>query len=237
MKTERPVIGIVEWPYLDKDNDYIYEVMTPIIEWVVRSGGIPIGIFPSNIDNFVDKDIYEIPVLTEIEQKNLYSSLSMCDAIIKPGATKTYNHERQIYDFCHQENIPFLGICAGMQMMAAYGTERMANVKNDSNVNHKSKDMYSHKILIKELTLLKKILNKDEIMVNSRHNYHIPNSGCQKISAVAEDNVIEAIESPINDFQIGVQWHPELLPKDDENSQIIFGELIEHAKSYHMKKI
>ena len=74
-------------------------------------------------------------------------------------------------------------------------------------------------------------------MVNSRHNYHIPNSGCQKISAVDEDNVIEAIESPINDFQIGVQWHPELLPKDDENSQIIFGELIEHAKQYHKNKL
>ena len=52
-------------------------------------------------------------------------------------------------------------------------------------------------------------------MVNSRHNYHIPNSGCQ----------------------IGVQWHPELLPKDDENSQIIFGELIEHAKQYHKNKL
>ena len=229
----KPVIGIVEWPYLDKDNDYIYEVMTPIIEWVVRSGGRPIGIFPSNIDNFYDKGIYDIPALTEIEQQDLQESILLCDAIIKPGANKTYNHERQIYDFCHQSNIPFLGICAGMQMMSAYGTEKMANIKNDSNVNHRE----NHKILIQELTLLKKILNKNEIMVNSRHNYHIPNSGCQRISALAEDGVIEAVESPINDFQIGVQWHPELLPKEDENSQILFGELIEHAKQYHKKKL
>lgn len=232
----KPIIGVIEWPYLDKDGDYIYEIPTQIVEWIIRSGGRPLGIFPSNIEQFYDKKLTEIPPLTEFEHKDLVESVSLCDAIIKPGGNKTYNHERQIYEYCYKNNIPYLGICAGMQMMAAYGSEKMTNVKNDSNINHRSDDLYAHKILIQELTLLKKILKKDEIFVNSRHNYHISNSGIQNVSARAEDGVIEAIESPTCDFHLGVQWHPESLPKDDENSQIIFGELVEHAKHYQKIK-
>lgn len=228
----KPIIGIIEWPYLDMNDKYIYEVVTPIVEWVVRSGGRPIGIFPSNIEQFYDKRLSEISPLTELEHKDLMESVSMCDAIIKPGGNKTYNHERQIYEYCFKENIPYLGICAGMQMMAAYGSEKMFNVKNDSNITHFTQDLSAHKVLIQELTLLKKILQKDELIVNSRHNYHISNSGIQRVGALAEDGVIEAIESPICDFHLGLQWHPEDFPKDDENSQIIFGELIERAKHY-----
>ena len=92
----KPIIGIVEWPYLDKDNDYIYEVLTPIIEWVIRSGGRPLGIFPSNIEAFVDKRLSEITPISEIEHQDLIESIKLCDAIIKPGATKIYEHERKI---------------------------------------------------------------------------------------------------------------------------------------------
>lgn len=51
----KPIIGIVEWPYSDKDGDPIYEVMLSVVEWVIRSGGRPIGIFPSNIEDFINK--------------------------------------------------------------------------------------------------------------------------------------------------------------------------------------
>ena len=90
----KPIIGVIEWPYLDKDGDYIYEIPTQIVEWIIRSGGRPLGIFPSNIEQFYDKKLTEIPPLTEIEHKDLVESVSLCDAIIKPGGNKTYNHER-----------------------------------------------------------------------------------------------------------------------------------------------
>lgn len=232
----KPIIGIVEWPYLDKDGDTIYEVMLPIIEWVIRSGGRPIGIFPSNIDDFINKKVKDISLLSEIEQKELNESLSMCDAIIKPGALKIYGHERLIYKYCHDNNVPYLGICAGMQIMASYNKDKITNEKNDSYIKHSSKELYAHKVLLKKLSLLGKMLNKDEIMVNSHHNYHIKDSGVQKISGYAPDGIIEAIESDNCDFHIGLQWHPELAPKEDEVSQIIFGELVENAKKYKLTK-
>jgi len=227
----KPIIGIVEWPYLDKDGDKIYEVVNPIVEWVIRCGGRPVGLFPTNIDGFVDKRIPDLNELTEIELRELKEMVTMCDGIIKPGATKMYPHEHKIYQYAYDENIPYLGICAGMQIMRGHNAEYSPNIKNDSNIIHQSKEEYVHKVQIVPNTLLYSILKKDEIMVNSRHNYHIPNAGIKNIAAYAEDGVIEALEDPNKLFHLGVQWHPEDLPIEDENSQIIFGEFIEASKN------
>lgn len=232
----RPNIGIIEWPYKDSDGDIIYEILMPIVEWVIRCGGNPIGIYPPNIDAFLDKRISEIKSLTDIEIANLKDNLKLCDAIIKPGATRIYNHERMIYDIAYKNNIPYLGICAGMQIMANHNSENIINVKNDSDIKHHSKEIYAHEVSINTKSNLYKMLKKEIIMVNSRHNYHVGNTNNNIVCASANDGIVEAIENPYLDFHLGLQWHPELLPSNDENSNIIFNELIEHAKVYKLKK-
>ena len=233
----KPIIGIIEWPYLDKENRNIYEIRIPLIDWIIKSGGKPVGLFPSNVTSFIDKKISDIPELNDVEKRNLYDSICLCDAIIKPGASRIYEYERKIYEYCYKDDIPYLGICAGMQTMASYGKENIENENNNSKINHNSEKIYAHKILLEKLTLLKSMLGKDEIVVNSLHNYHIKDSGIHKINAYSEDNIIEGIESKDNSFHLGLQWHPELLPKDDQSSIIIFGELIESAKKYKKKKL
>lgn len=232
----KPLIGIVEWPYFDKDQDKVYEIMIPIVEWIVRSGGRPIGVFPSNVDDFLDKRNPELKELGEVELADLKETISLCDGIIKPGALRIYPHESKIYEYAYNENVPYLGICQGMQLMRNHNIEYTPNVKNDSDVIHHSKDTYIHSVNIVPNTRLHSILNKDEIMVNSRHNYHIPDSGLKQIGAYAIDNVIESIEDKDKLFNIGVQWHPELLPIDDENSINLFGEFIESAKVYKKRR-
>lgn len=231
----KPIIGIVEWPYLDSDNDKIYEVFTPIVEWVIRSGGRPIGLFPTQIQPFIDKRIPELELMNELEEAELKETISMCDGIIKPGATRIYPHENKIYEYAYSENMPYLGICAGMQIMKAHQIPYVPNEKNDSNIIHHTKEEYAHKVNIVKDTLLSSIINNETIMVNSRHNYHVPNSGNKKVAAYAEDGIIEALEDPSRLFHLGLQWHPELLPVSDENSQAIFGNFVESAKIY--KKI
>lgn len=232
----KPIIGIVEWPYLDKDQDLIYEIRNEIVEWIQRSGGRPMGIFPTQIKNFVNTRLRDLPEMTMDEKKDLKETLEICSAIIKPGATKIYSHERYIYDYCLENNMPYIGICAGMQTMANHGNHQVENVKNDGFVNHYSHEPYIHDILLKKNTKLYSLLGKDIITVNSCHNYHIKNPGIHKISAYSEDLVIEAIENTTADFHFGLQWHPELLPKEDKNSQIIFGEFVEAAKTYQKRR-
>lgn len=228
----KPIIGIVEWPYIDKDGDKIYEIMIPIVEWIIRSGGRPIGIFPTAIDEYLDKKIPEINEMNRFELAELKQSIQMCDGIIKPGATRIYPHENIIYDMTCELDMPYLGICGGMQIMRNHNTEYAPNVKNDTLIKHHSKEEYAHEVNIVKDSKLHSILNKDSIMVNSRHNFHVPDSGIKRVAAKASDGIIEALEDTKKLFNIGVQWHPELLPADDENSINLFGEFIESAKTY-----
>lgn len=230
----KPIIGIVEWPYVDKDDDRIYEVFTPIIEWIVRSGGIPIGIFPSQIVEYYDTRLRDIKDMDSIERKDLIDSLKLCSAIIKPGALKIYEHERFIYGYALEKDIPYLGICAGMQIMASHSKQLIENVRNIDGSHH-SKENYAHSVQIVKNTLLHNIVGTNEIMVNSRHNTHIKDNGVQRISAVSNDGIIEAIENPNASFNLGVQWHPELLSENDQNSKKIFESLVERADNYQKK--
>lgn len=231
----KPIIGIVEWPYLDKDEDKIYEIRNEVVEWIIRSGGRPIGIFPTQIENYVNTRLRDIPQMSTKELYDLKETVKMCDAIIKPGALKIYHHEQEIYKYVVEEDIPYMGICAGMQLMANYNTPNIRNERNAGFIEHHSNDSYAHKIHVNKGTKLYDILKKDEIMVNSLHNYHIPTTELQ-IGAVSEDEIIEEIENPNLSFNLGFQWHPELLPKEDENSQIIFGEFVGAAKKYQKRK-
>lgn len=232
----KPIIGIVEYPYEDKDGDLIYEVLSPIIESVSKAGGRAIGIFPTQIANFQNERLRNIPDLTKQEKIDIVDSIEICDAIIKPGAVKIFGFDRFIYHHVLQKNIPFLGICAGMQTMAAHNKEWIQNQKiENTDITHKLSDTaYAH-----EVTLLpgklKSIINKDKIMVSSMHSYMVPDSGIHNISAIALDGVIEAIENPNCDFNIGLQWHPELMG-DDENSKLIFKALLESAEEYSYRK-
>lgn len=231
---KKPIIGVVEWPYQDQDGDYIYEVINPVIEKISKHGGIPIGIFPTQIEKFQETRLRYIKDLTNSEKEDLNTSIEMCDAIIKPGALKIYGYERYIYDYVFKKDMPYIGICAGMQLMASYN-KKIENVKNeDLGVEHKSKEEYVHKLKILKETLLYEILKKEEIMVNSKHGYHISNPGIHKCSAYSEDGLIEAIENREKKFNIGFQWHPELL--NDENTDKIFDRFLDEAEKYNFQK-
>lgn len=232
----KPIIGVLEYPYKDKDCDLIYEVLSPIIESISKSGGIPIGIFPTQIADFQNERLRNIPELSSHEKNDIVNSIKMCDAIIKPGALKIFEFDRFVYEYVLKENIPYLGICAGMQVMASYGKEFICNKKiENTSIQHKVRNEdYAHEIKLLS-GKLKKMLKKNKIMVNSRHLYQIEDSGINKVSALSKDGVIEAIENPLCDFNIGLQWHPELM-KEDENSKIIFNHFVDAAENYSYKK-
>ncbi len=113
-------------------------------------------------------------------------------------------------------DIPILGICGGMQLLAvALGGKLIQHIP-DSVANalaHEQpnpRDEAGHSVTIKPQTMLHRIIGKEEIEVNSAHHQAVREAGNGTvISALATDGVIEAIEHPDYRFCLGVQWHPE----------------------------
>lgn len=233
---EKPVIGVVMYPYRDSDSDRIYEASSNIIEMLSKHGARSIGIFPTQTVNYQDDDYDTLPKLTEVEKKDLINSIEMCDGIIKPGAVVLYDFDRYIYEYALKKDVPFLGICGGMQIMAAHQKPEIENIRIESSIKHNVKgNSYAHGISIMPNTKLFRIIGKQNIEVSSKHNYRIPDAGIHDVCAVSPDGVIEAIENKSATYALGLQWHPELM-SEDENSNKIFNSFVSAAKTYRRNR-
>lgn len=67
-------------------------------------------------------------------------------------------------------------------------------------------------------------------MVNSFHHQAIKELAPEfKVTALADDGIIEGIERAGDRFVVGVQWHPEMMAKTDANSQQIFAAFVQQC--------
>ena len=141
---------------------------------------------------------------------------------------------------CSRENnIPFFGICLGMQMAViefsrnilklkdANSTEMDQNttnpvislMDNQKNITEKGGTMRlgAWKCKIKKNTLVHKIYDKDVISERHRHRWELNEKYIEKLNENGlktsginpETNLVEIIEYPKNDWFVGVQFHPE----------------------------
>ena len=226
----KPIIGIIgneDYSYLNRNSIGVFENYRKAI---IKYGGVPILILPPQEINYHETSTKNNLNLNEDEKQILIAQIKLCNGIVIPGGHKIFKYHKFICDYCNKNNLPLLGICMGMQTMCDYNNDNL-NIKIENEL-HKSEDDYVHKVEIKKNSKLFDILNEKEILVNSFHNYKVPNSGSYEISATCDD-VIEAIEKKEDLFNIGLQWHPEKNYDKDLNSKKIFISFIEAAKLYY----
>ena len=189
-------IGII-----GRKNDDKITFNQEIINVIYKYNHIPLGLIV-NFDNNPKLEFNKI--------KNL---IDICDGFILQGGSDYYEIDLLIIKYLYDKNIPTLGICLGMQAMAMAFDGSMADIDN-----HKSLDKYVHYVKIINNSKLHKIINKNKILVNSRHKSYIKNTNLKTVAL--SNNIIEAIEDESKNFFIGVQWHPESLM--DNNSILLF---------------
>lgn len=67
--------------------------------------------------------------------------------------------------------------------------------------------------------------------VNSRHHQGLHQiAPGLRVTAAADDGVVEAVESTANNQILAVQWHPENMYKHDQVAQNIFKDIVQRAK-------
>lgn len=224
----KPIISIIGRVATSKSGDDTICAWEEIRLSVVKSGGIPLLILPTN--DFLYNKINEVPLLTEEEKKDLYSIVDLCDGIIFQGGLEWFEYDAVVFNYAFEKDIPILGICAGMQMMACidkYDSFKDLTIPNNTAINHQEKNKkYVHSIEVIKDTLLFDIVKEKKIDVNSRHSCHIDGVKNFIISAYSPDGLIEAIEYPNKKFVLGLQWHPESMLSYDSYANEIFKRFI-----------
>lgn len=223
----KPIIGIVAKNDIQEENYEVFCCMESIRKAIVRFGGIPLMILPTQDVNYEKLSTKDSIDIDDDSKEDMYSIVDMCDGILFPGTYKLFGYDLCIYQYALKKDIPILGICGGMQLMglADYNTLDSKDIllKNETVINHFQKGVeYVHKVKVLKDTLLYKILEKEEIKVNSRHNYHINKVNNLTISASSEDDLIEAVEVKDKKFALGLEWHPENMIDYDLDACKIF---------------
>jgi len=211
----RPVIGIVA--SLNKERKF-YAGGKAYVDAIQAAGGLPL-------------------LLAAIDDESVAAQFStQLDGVLLPGGPDVdpvHFGEEPMYDYtvidperdhfelllarlALQNNIPILGICRGIQMLnvAAGGDiyqDLAAQRKGTLIHDQKAPRWYpTHAVEIQPETTLFKILGESSVRVNSYHHQAVRNVAPKfRVSALASDGVIEAIEHSSLRYAVGVQWHPE----------------------------
>tara|TARA_B100000029_G_C17311435_1_gene864535 strand:+ start:125 stop:835 length:711 start_codon:yes stop_codon:yes gene_type:complete len=134
------------------------------------------------------------------------------------------NFEMKICCESLKKDIPILGICGGEQVLnVCLGGTLFEDIKTNipKSINHEQvepRDKTSHSVIIESKSMLYDIIKENKIYVNSAHHQSVNKPGKNiKVCGIAEDGVIEAIESNQYKWCLGVQWHPEFLITKADN--------------------
>ena len=141
--------------------------------------------------------------------------------------------ERELLNRALEQDKPILGICRGLQFLnVALGGTLYQDLPTEhpSEIEHSMKPPYdqaAHTVRILPDTPLAALLQKQELGVNSCHHQAIRSLAPSLVEmARSTDDLIEAMYLPGKTFVWGVQWHPELSFRTDEDSRKMFMALV-----------
>lgn len=125
--------------------------------------------------------------------------------------------EMQLARLAFDRQIPILGICRGIQVLAValdgslwqdiYTQGAGATLKHSQDLD---RGVASHLVEIDEDSTLYNIMHARTLAVNSFHHQAVKDASPHlRVTARSRDGIIEAVESTECKSVLGVQWHPE----------------------------
>lgn len=203
-------------------------------------------------------------IVTEYTVEN---QLSDCDGILVPGGFGNRGIEGKINaaKYARENNIPYLGICLGMQSAVIEFARNVLNMK-DANSGEFVPDgenlvidlmeeqqgivtkggtmrLGAYPCMVKQGSVMSKIYKSSEISERHRHRYEFNNkfrtefeNAGMIISGVSPNGLlVEAVEIPKNKFFIGVQYHPEFKSRPN-HAHPLFRSFVEASIGGHQNE-
>lgn len=190
-----------------------------------------------------------------ITRENVGQILAGCAGVIVPGGFGNRGVEGMIAtaDYCRAENVPYLGICLGMQIAVIAFARHLAGME-DANSGEFAPDSH-HKVIdflpdqsenvakggtlrlgaypchIAKDTQMYRAYGKADIAERHRHRYEFNNTFREtlenaglKVSGTSPDGcIVETVELPEERFYIGVQYHPEFKSRPNRPHPLFLG--------------
>lgn len=208
------------------------------------------------------------PIHSEyLTEKNAEHKLKHLDGVlVAPGfGERGIEGKIKAVQYVRENNIPFLGICLGMQMAVIefarniLKLEGASSTEMDENTPHPVIDlMESQKNVVAkggtmrlgswacELqpdSIVSRVYGKDQIMERHRHRYEFNNTYKEEIEKYGmkatginpDTGLVEVVELPDHKWFVGVQYHPEY-KSTVANPHPLFVAFVAAAQKHHQKK-
>jgi putative glutamine amidotransferase len=212
----RPLIGITT--YVEQARWGVWDVPAALVphdyvRQVEEAGGRPMLLPPSTADAAEVLDVLDGLLLAggaDIDPGRYGQAAHPETAGLRPERDGA---ELGLLDVALARDLPVLGICRGMQLMAVHAGGRLVQHLPEA-VGHErhrpALGVYGdHPVRLARGSRAQLVLG-DRVTVRSYHHQGVADAGSLAVSGWADDETIEVVERADRRFALGVLWHPEV---------------------------
>ena len=246
--TSRPRIGLTAWrrylPTALGERTDLYTLAADYVSAIAAAGGLPL-IIPHDSDPNGFLDVIHGLIFTgggDVAASTYGATDGGTSHDVSAAADEW---EIKLLRAARARRLPVLGICRGMQIMAAASGGKLDQEISGApgHPDMEALDPPSllgvrHAVDIATGSTLAQVYGQTSRNVNTIHHQAVTNTGNFRVAARCDAGHIEAMEMPGEWPALAVQWHPEKMqtPEEVSTEQRLFRHFVSLAEEYASTK-